>query len=102
MDEKTLQAQVVYELRRHGWLTHHTRPAQNRRGRWSTPIQGVPGFPDVIAARGGQVLFLEFKATRGRLSADQERWRDVLRAAGQDWRLIRPADLQALYEELIP
>lgn len=97
-----MQAQIVYELRRFGYLVHHTRPAQNARGRWSTPIQGVPGFPDLICARGGRVLYLELKTTRGRLTADQERWRDTLRAAGQDWRLVRPADLQALYEELIP
>jgi hypothetical protein len=102
MSERAMQDQLTYELRRFGYLVHHTRPATNRRGRWSTPLQGVPGFPDLIVARAGRVLYLELKSARGRLSADQERWRDTLQAAGQDWRLVRPADLQALYEELIP
>lgn len=74
MTESQFQAQVVELARLRGWLVHHTRPALNRSGRWSTPITGDPGFPDLILARRGRVIIAELKSEQGRVSTAQRRW----------------------------
>src|SRR5690554_868515 len=70
-------------------LVHHDRPARTEHG-WRTPIQGTKGFPDVVIAGAGGLLFAELKSETGRLDPGQQRWRDVLQQAGLAWRLWRP------------
>jgi hypothetical protein len=72
-----------------GLLVHHCRPARTAKG-WRTPIQGTRGFPDLAIAGPGGLLLPETKSTTGSLDPDQRRWRDVLLASGQPWRLWRP------------
>ena len=65
------------------WACHHDRPARRAGGRWHTAIQGHAGFPDLVLARAGLILFRELKGydTRGRigrLSSEQRDWRDQL------------------------
>ena len=55
------------------WACCHFRPARTRRG-WRTAIQGHIGFPDLVLARAGVVLFRELKGDRGRLSSEQRDW----------------------------
>lgn len=60
------------------WLVHHDRPARTANG-YKTAIQGHAGFPDLVLARAGVVLFRELKGydARGRLgklTADQIDW----------------------------
>jgi len=84
MSERAWQ-QVVLELAgMYRWRVHHCRPAAGSGGRWSTPIQGHPGFPDLVLARSGRVLFVELKtdASSSKLTGEQTAWRDVLLAAG--------------------
>lgn len=76
-----------------GWLAYHARPARVKGGRYVTAAQGngARGFPDVIAARNGQLLIWEVKTQRGRLTAEQTAW---LKATGgecirlEDWRRV--------------
>ena len=69
------------------WAVHHCRPARTARG-YRTPIQGHKGFPDLVLARDGLVLFRELKGydARGRLgrvSPEQRDWgRQLLGAFG--------------------
>lgn len=54
------------------------------------------GFPDLTIAnpKGGMILFVELKDEDGKLSPDQERWRDaVSNNIGCRWYLWRPSDL---------
>ena len=67
------------------------RAAWTGRG-WRTPIQGHAGFPDLVLVHAAVgVLFVELKYST-KLTADQQRWGDVLTAAGADWRELRVPD----------
>lgn len=74
-----------------GLRVHHCRPARTASG-WRTPIQGDVGFPDLVVAGEGGVVFAELKSRTGRLSAGQQVWRDVLLGSGQVWLLWQPSD----------
>lgn len=92
-NEQQLQANVV-ELA--GWLglaVFHSFDSRRSTG---------PGYPDLTIAGPGGMLFAELKSSTGVLSPDQRAWRDRLRAAGQLWRLWRPADWasRAIYVQL--
>jgi hypothetical protein len=59
---------------------------------------GTRGFPDmVLVSATGRLLFRELKreGKRNDLSEHQVRWRDALIAAGADWDLWTPSDLDA-------
>lgn len=96
MAEDALQESVVDLAATYGWLVHHTRPARTAAGSWRTPIQGHKGFPDLVLAQPGRVLFVELKSTHGALSDAQQEWANVLSRIGSDpavtWRVWRPAD----------
>ena len=50
------------------------------------------GFADLMILCDGRVLFLELKAPKGRLSPDQEAFRDAVVAQGFAWALVRSVD----------
>lgn len=66
-----------------GWLAFHARPAANRRGQYTTPMAGDPGFPDwvLVHAQHG-VIFAELKGDGGRPSEAQLRWLGAI----EHWR----------------
>jgi hypothetical protein len=97
MSEEDLTATVIELAHFHHWLVFHPRPARGRGGEWRTATQGDVGMPDLVLARGGVILLIELKTQRGRLSHEQTAW---ALAAGEHYRLIRPADLDALRKEL--
>lgn len=99
MTEREFQDQVIKLATLFGWRVHHVRPARVRvRGKdvYRTPVQGHKGFPDLVLARRGRVIFAELKAGRGKLDEEQIRWRDAM-SGGQaaeyaGWKLWRPED----------
>lgn len=56
-----------------GWRVAHFRPARTKHG-WKTPMQGDKGFPDLVLAKQGRVIFAELKSDRGKLTEDQNGW----------------------------
>jgi hypothetical protein len=52
-----------------------------------------PGFPDLVIAGPGGILFREAKNARNSLSPEQRQWGSVLTRAGADWSTWRPRDL---------
>lgn len=44
-------------------------------------LPGAKGFPDIVAARGGEILFIELKTMEGSLDVEQIRWRDEIQQA---------------------
>lgn len=93
MTEDQLLRAVLELCRYRGLMVHHCRPARTING-WRTPVQGNPGFPDLVIAGPGGVAFVELKAARGRLSPTQQKWGDTLIGAGAPHFVLRPAHLR--------
>lgn len=64
-------------------LAYHTRDSR----------RSLPGFPDWCFAGARGIMFRECKTQRGHLRLEQSRWLQVLRQAGADADVWRPADL---------
>jgi hypothetical protein len=97
-----LQATLVHAQRLHaaaildaakylGWRAYHVRNSK------AGIIQGDAGFPDLVLARKGRVLFVELKSEKGKLTPAQWAWLDDLGSAP---RAIRPPDLDGFLESL--
>jgi len=97
MSETAFQARIIDTARAYHWLAAHYRPSINRRGRWSTAVEGDKGAPDLILAKGGRVILAELKSDNGRTTAEQRLW---LAALGPHARLWRPMDWPDILAEL--
>lgn len=96
MTEAQLQTAVIQLARFMGWRVAHFRPAQMQSGRWATPVQGDGrGFPDLVLARQGDVVFAELKSARGVLRPEQHDWIAELRGAQVRVFVWTPADWHA-------
>jgi hypothetical protein len=104
LDEASFTRNVIDYARLRGWRTAHFRPGRTVDGGWKTPMQGHKGFPDVVFARRGRVIFAELKAHRGVLSPDQKAWLAELAPAGSiadvDVFVWRPRDWDTIVKVL--
>jgi hypothetical protein len=82
MSERALQDVVLQAAAVSRWLVYHTHDSRRSQ----------PGFPDLVLAKGGRLLFRELKTQKGTLTKEQQRWIDALRAAGADAGVWRPRD----------
>jgi hypothetical protein len=84
-----------------GWLVAHFRPGRTAKG-WVTPMQGNPGFPDLVLVHPKQhrVLMAECKSHNGRLTEAQTAWLTALRAAGIEAFVWRPDHMDQVRELL--
>ena len=97
--EKQFQEQVIDIARSCHWLIHHDR------GDYRQCIGGDAGFPDLVMARKGRVIFAELKSEKGKLTYHQERWVEALegrRAANPEVYVWRPAHLDKIANILSP
>jgi hypothetical protein len=93
MSEDDLLRTVLDMAQRLGVRAAHFRPAKTDKG-WRTPVQGDgKGFPDVVLAGAGGLLFRELKSDRGALSPEQRAWLSTLLGADADADVWRPTDL---------
>jgi hypothetical protein len=93
MSEKEFQGAVMDAAKWLGWRCFHPRTVQTVAGVHLTAFSGDAGFPDLVLVhkyRG--VIFAELKADRGRLTAEQSKWRDQLITAGAEYYVWRPKD----------
>jgi len=95
--EADFQRTVIEYAKLRGWLVHHTRTVMERSGKWATPIQGDPGFPDLVLARQDQVIFIELKSERGKATEGQIAWADAIGGV----LLFRPSDWPAIEAVLL-
>jgi hypothetical protein len=78
-----------------GWCVHHDRRSDKALQ------QGTAGFPDLVLARAGRVIFAELKTERGQLTEDQLRWHLALRSGHAESYLWRPDDLDRVIRMLV-
>ena len=113
LSEKDFQDNVIQLAQMLHWRIAHFRPAMTKHG-WRTPMIGDPGFPDLVLAKAGRVVFAELKSEKGKLTEDQTDWLSAL--SGVDWDsayakyqggvgttsvfLWRPSDLEQIQEVL--
>lgn len=101
ISERDLTAYVVGDGKRpglaliFGWKCHHvldTNPPAKVVGK---------GFPDWAFARPPRFLVVELKSQKGRLTADQKMWGEILTACpGIEYYCWRPSDRDEILEVL--
>jgi hypothetical protein len=83
VSERAFQQQVVELARLLGWTAYHP---------WVS-LHSAAGFPDLVLVRPPRLVFAELKSERGRVTAAQQRWLDLLgQVPGVEARLWRPGD----------
>jgi hypothetical protein len=76
--EADFQRWVIEVAQVFGWRIAHFRPARTAKGTWITPMQGDPGWPDLVLARQGELILAELKRAGERPTAKQWTWLRVL------------------------
>lgn len=90
--ERDFTAQVIALAQIYGWRCAHFRPCRTEKG-WRTAVQGDSGFPDLVLAKAGRVLFIELKTERGRIRVEQNLWLHAIgNRANHQTFLWRPRD----------
>jgi hypothetical protein len=79
--ESQFQAAVVEYAERLGWLAYHTHDSRRSN----------PGFPDLVLARRGRLIFAELKTEKGRLSTAQVDWLRAIEDASIEVYVWRPS-----------
>jgi hypothetical protein len=106
ISEEDFHRNIVQLAQTTHWRIHHDR------GDYRQCIAGDPGFPDLVLARDGRVIFAELKSETGVLSASQVGWLGAL--IGEPWigapnfqrdievYVWRPADIERIAKILSP
>ena len=92
--EAEFQQAIIEYAQARGWLVHAERTARSDKG-WRTPVQGDPGFPDLVLARREKVVIAELKTQKGVLKPNQRRW-----VWATDCYVWRPSDWPQIEEVL--
>lgn len=97
MSEAELQGTIIRMAQEKGWLCRpSSQGSQNRSSRTrASQVTTAQGFPDLVLARDGEVLFLELKKQDGKLSLEQVIWSMALpsNSGATHYEVIRPSDL---------
>jgi hypothetical protein len=77
-----------------GWEYMHIQAGLTERGRYRTPVSGSlgPGWPDLILARGSELIAVELKAIGKYPTPIQKRVLGVLSHALVEVHVWRPSD----------
>lgn len=65
-----------------GWSTYHTFDSRSSQ----------PGWPDLVLCRPPELIIVELKTDKGKVTAAQQDWLDQLTAAGVETHVWRPSD----------
>ncbi len=85
LTEKGFMATVVQYAKLCGWMCYHT---------WNSK-HSEPGFPDLVLVRDGEIVFVELKLEKGKVSVAQEKWLSELQKCSSDnvsVIVFRPSD----------
>ena len=91
VSEKAFMSAVVDLARLTGWLCYHTFDSRRSEA----------GFPDLVLARGGRLVFVELKTEQGRVTDAQSEWLEALALCpGVEVHVWRPGDWDAIERTL--
>lgn len=90
ISEKDWQAQVLELAGYYRWGWYHTYDSR----------RSAPGWPDLVLVRPPEIIYVELKTNRGRLSRAQRAWLAVLEDCGQEIHVWRPRDFEAVHGRL--
>ena len=99
ISERTWQEQVGSMLDLFRWRWFHLEDWRDRRAGPRTTSYAA-GFPDIVAVRGSEMLWIELKSSTGTLTGPQKEWLADLQGAGQEVHVLRPGDFEWLTERL--
>lgn len=100
--EAQFQRAIVELARLAGWAIFHV--SDSRKPGPNGTLVGdrmTKGFPDLVLAGHGRILFRELKRESGRLSKEQVEWLDVLSSNGADAKVWRPSDWDEIESVLV-
>ena len=105
LSEKRWQAQVVSLATALGWRVRHDAATNAPRrcsacGEVRRLPRNAPGALDLILIRRPRIVWAELKTDDGKLTPEQEREIDDLRACGQEVWVWRPGDLDSIAKVL--
>lgn len=98
VSEDAFQRWVIDVAHWYRWRVTHFRKVKLPSGRWGTPLQGDPGYPDLSLARAGVIILAELKTEKGKVEPDQALWLDAI--GPEHGRVWRPSDRPAIVAEL--
>lgn len=99
--EAQFRRQIIQLAQLRGWRVAGFRPAQNRRGKWATHMDGHVGFPDLFLVKDGRALALELKVGTRKATDEQLKWLGMLADVPGIWAdVIYPSDWEWLEEKL--
>lgn len=100
ISEASFQSAVIELAQMSAWKVAHFRAARTSTG-WRTPVSGDgAGYPDLTLARAPELLIVELKAERGKLSAAQREWLQALDMCGVEIAIWRPSQWDEIQERL--
>ena len=85
MSEDQLLRKVLELARKYNVVAFHS---------YDSKRDTVKGWPDLVLVGQNGVAFVELKSSGGEMSREQTILCHKLRAAGQEWHLWRPSDLE--------
>lgn len=103
VSEAAFQASVIELAEMLRWRVHHHHDSRRQAGGKLVGDKQAAGFPDLVLARRGRLIFAELKAEKGLVKPEQEAWLDELRAtreqvgyANVDVFVWRPCDFEEI------
>lgn len=83
--ERVFQSNVEARAVRYGLKVYHTHDARGSQRGW----------PDLVVAGPGGVIFRELKTAKGKLTLDQIQWIELLARSGLDAGIWRPEHIRS-------
>lgn len=104
VSEAVFQQQVVELATICGWTCLHVRRSIGRRGGKQAyqTTTSIKGWVDLLIWRPGQIIAVELKSEKGRLTEEQRECLAGLAAAGVPVYVWRPSDFEELARVLAP
>jgi hypothetical protein len=90
LTEKAWQNQIIELATFCGWVHYHTYDSR----------RSAAGWPDLVLCRPPQLIFVELKTAKGRVTRAQAEWQAWLVACGQEFYVWRPSDFEIAAERL--